>query len=313
MIFVKEFGKTNQNSITVPRANKSNKIGVESISDWILVQEIPQNNIFFWSMVYYMVRWWPKYDLSDNIEELIAHFKGQHSKLYCKETELRLSAKFVADKIEDNPLWALKQLNVIEKLSASFFINSTKLSKMRLSNKTQVLRQFNKTNKLFLESQVLGAGFTWLTEAKYELVTKKVISVIETKIKEKNIDENVLAVFNLLTSSDEKSFVHRKEQDLFRLAKTIQNNAKFKTLFLQMDVSQLTALVESDGNAVCSAIKKFNRKWCWISYGYVGPETKLSEDLAELKNAYWVGVIFVQIRKNCLLKNPNCVQTKESA
>ena len=259
------------------------KIDQEKDDFWVLAQEIPKTHIFFFCMAYYMVNWWPKFKLGDEMKELITHFDGLHVRMYCKESEYNKAAQYVANKIFENPKWALNELNRIKLLSDQFIINSELLVKVSKDDNKTVLRQFKKTSLFNLESQVLGAGFTWLTEARYELVTKKTIEIIQDKIKKSGVDENALNVFNVLTKSEKKSHIHNEEESLLKVVRDIQNNSSIEKMFLVKNIAFLVKHVNQCKDATSNQIVDLHRKWCWLSYGYTGPEKKIDEYVEEIK------------------------------
>jgi pyruvate,water dikinase len=257
----------------------------ESNDPWILAQEIPKMTLLFFCMVHYMAKWWPKYKLTDSFDEVTASFEGTHVKMYCKQSRYSNAAKEVADKILKNPSWALKQLYKTESLSKKFILNAERLVHLIGSNRKELSAQFKKTSRYNLESQVFGSAFTWLTEARYELVTKRLIEVIQEQIKKTNSKENPIAVFNTLTKSEKKSHSFNEEMDFLNVIKSIQANSKIKNRFLEDDEEALTQYALEKKDKVSNLICNLHKKWCWLSYGYTGPEKKVGEYIRDLKKA----------------------------
>ncbi len=277
---------------------RTEKIDQEKDDFWVLAQEIPKTHIFFFCMAYYMVNWWPKFKLGDEMKELITHFDGLHVRMYCKESEYNKAAQYVANKIFENPKWALSELSRIKLLSDQFIINSKLLVKVSKDDNKTVLRQFKKTSLFNLESQVLGAGFTWLTEARYELVTKKTIEIIQGKIKKSGVDEKVLNVFNVLTKSEKKSHIHNEEKSLLKVVRNIQNNSSIEEMFLVKNIEFLANYINQGKDEISKQVIDLHRKWCWLSYGYTGPEKKIDEYVEEIKKLISEKTNVVDLEKN---------------
>jgi len=278
---------------------------------WILAQEITKMHILFFCMVHYMAKWWPKYKLTDNFKEIIAHFEGTHVKMYCKQSDYSKAAKDVADKILKDPSWALKQLNKIEELSDKFILNSNKLVSLKTSDLKELGKQFAKTSNYNLESQVFGAAFTWLTEARYELVTKRVIEIIQEQIKKNNPREDPIMVFNTLTKSEKKSHSFNEELDFLEVINNIRANPSIKNRFTEESEEKLLDYVLQKKDSTSKAINSLHDRWCWLSYGYTGPEKKLEEYIRDLKKAIKEGLDPKEVLKNNKSKDEELIKKQK--
>jgi phosphohistidine swiveling domain-containing protein len=270
----------------------------------ILTQEKPMISIFYCFIMYYMVNWWFEYHLTSNFKNFIGHYNGTHVKMYLRKSEYEKSAKDVANKIINNPSWALKKLKEIEKSSKKFILNSRKLSSLKENDK-KLLSQFRKTNKYHFQSQIFGAAFTWLTEARYELVTKKGIEIIKKQIKKKGLKEKSNQLFNILTQTKKKSFLFNEEIDFLKIIEKIQSNPIIKKKFLEKSKKSLIKYVLEKKDDISKHIINYYNKWSWLSYGYIGPERELESYVKDIKKEIVKKIKPKEIIRNNKIKDNN--------
>jgi len=154
-----------------------------------------------------------------------------------------------------------------------------------LDNK-QLAAAFDELLRLWIEMNVWGHVVN-VTDFDHFMLTKKINSLLENKIKESGAETTVPEAFAILTTPLEKTPLSRQDRDFFRLLAMIQADSIAREVFKQPTqevVKQMEEFPEID-----HAIHEHAHEYGWLQFHYDGP-TVLNED-------YFVEALAAEVRQ----------------
>jgi len=250
---------------------------------WCKVADIPENTIFMMGVpVRGFFDLWPKRGLGNYLHAYFTLFKGDFSEMCYVRKEFDEQADFLAKKMLQNTVWAMKIIDNVEYWSKEFFkvsrkqyqTNVKKLSNLQLANLLKV------SFKAHQESHAIGASVSWHADAEKERITKYIIEVIATAIKRNNLNFLTPVIFSKLSTPLEQSYVEQEEVSFLKIAKQIKLQRKILKTFIYSDLDILEKELSKIDASLYKLIVKHYQNFCWLSYQYRGPAYSLSDFLS---------------------------------
>lgn len=144
----------------------------------------------------------------------------------------------------------------------------------KLSDK-QLLSFYKEWRKYFKYAEGKMTMTTWFVDSDGEDLSKFLMSLVEEKIKEKNIKISVAEAFSLLTTPDRMSLSMQEEIEALEILQTIKKYPKAKKLFGHQDIKYIENNLATLDSKLKNKIIKHYKKWLWMSYTYIGPPYEL--------------------------------------
>lgn len=184
---------------------------------------------------------------------------------------------FLANKAVDNPVWADKLNQEIVKYTKKYFSFAKSLENKnysKLSNH-ELAKTFNELIKHQRVSHHSGQITTWLIDADQQLFTKKLLSLLENKIKISGLQINIAEAFSALTTPEKPSFMEIESQDSLEIVALLRKDGEALNLFLKNDVGEIENKLSQLKPALQKKIKNHYKKYLWLHYNYEGPILQL--------------------------------------
>jgi len=283
-------------------------------NNWAKISEIPMNTVFMMSgALKFMMQEWPERGLGNKVSKYFTLYKGDESWMCYQRKEFDKQCKFLADKMIENPKWALNIINNVEDWSSKFFINAKILTKLKLhtlSNQNLIVH-FKRTLKYHTLSHGVGSSISWNADADKELVTQALLKMVSEQIKKQKLQLSPMKIFPILSTPKEMSMVENEEHNFLKLAEIIYKNKKVRETFIQSDLDWLTSELKSIDQKIYIKIIGHYKKYAYIPYQYRGPGYSLEDFIGRWQALLREGTQ-PQKMLNKLIKNKKSILQKQT-
>ena len=179
------------------------------------------------------------------------------------------AGKYILSHLEDK-VYSQKVLQNTIELLDSFYKFSGKVIKSNLNIKTNIelSKMIINFRNLFLELSSWGVLISFV-EYEHELLSKKVKELLRRKILELKLDVTGEELFQILSTSNKKTYLIQERDALLKIAKKIVKNTAWNKLFLanysviEIDLQNFPGLK--------NLLYKHWQKYRWLSFGFEGP------------------------------------------
>lgn len=240
---------------------------------WFIAAEVTQATVFMLGMTKCFTQEWPKLGLGDKITEYISYFKNNNCLMYFKRSEFDAEADFLANKMIQNPDWAIGILKDIKEWSDNWIENATKLIKTPLKGQSneELITLYNNCLKWQRLQHGVGCSVSWMADADGQKVAKAIYKVLEDKIYERKSNLEPSVAFSILSTPKEESFAAKEEKEFLTLAQKFWAKPKIKNIFKQKDVTLAEKNLKKESILDYNFLYDHYNKWRWLPYGYRGP------------------------------------------
>jgi len=215
---------------------------------------------------------WPRWGVGGKVNRYFTYFKGNFSQMVYITREFDAQAEFLANKMINNPRWAVGLLQQVEKWSTGFFkemagVKSIPLSRLINVELALLMEKVGQKHRL---SHGLGGALSWHADAT-GAVTKHIMNIIQHRLQRQGLNRTVPDVFSVLTTSTKPSFVIKEEKSFLQIAQSIIKKRKLKTTFIQSNFDKLVVDLKQLDSVVYRLIMRHYNKFAPLTYQYKGP------------------------------------------
>jgi phosphohistidine swiveling domain-containing protein len=185
--------------------------------------------------------------------------------------------KFLANKAVNNPGWVDQRNQEIVKYTKKYFSFAKSLENknyFKLSDR-ELVKTFKELIEYQKASHHSGQITTWLIDADQQLFTKRLLSLLENKIKISGQKINLAEAFSTLTTPEEPSFMEIESRDSLEMVTLLGKDRVAVNLFLKNDVGEIENKLNQLKPVLQKKIKNHYKKYLWLHYNYEGPILQL--------------------------------------
>lgn len=193
------------------------------------------------------------------------------------------SSKLLSDTISIG-LDLFKKNNYLEKL------NLKKVSNKQLANEIRTL--------YLLGNKICDLGqIAVFTDLRFYLFSQLLKNLIKDKLNKSKLKKSVNDYFSLLITPDKASYSMIESDKLHKLALVLGENNGIYKLFKHYSETDIINILKKDFSEEYHAIISHHKKFCWLTFGQLGPIKKVKQTIADLKKIINTGNIKNQIKK----------------
>lgn len=252
---------------------------------WFEAAEQPQNNQFMMQVADVFCNDWENRKYWSKVSRYYTHFRGDTGTMNFIRSEFDQNAAYLTQKMLKNPDWALGENKVFKQYSDKYYtcaknlliIDLKKISDQKLAKLLMSCKKYH-----YLSHGVAGS-LTWQADADQERFTRSVIQMIEGQIDKKKLDLDGKAIFPILSTPAQESFINKEEKDLLKLAIRINENQKIKSVFENKKIEAIMNEIKQYDPKIHQMILDHHANYCWLYYQYQGPPAKINYYLERLQ------------------------------
>ncbi len=193
-------------------------------------------------------------------------------------------AGMIFDRLANDKKFSKQMLKKIYQIVDEFYKFSNEILNSDLSklNNQQLASRFEKFYKIFYAMSTWSVPFAF-TEYGTPLWTNYLTDYLNNLINKTKF--NSLEIYQILITNRNKTYTAKEKENILKLAIEVKRSKKLKKIF-KLSSDRIARELYLADKKFLNKIKKHQKKYCWINFGFEGPLQDIEYFITSIKD--WV-------------------------